>query len=251
MPLPLNPNPAEVLHVDLTGRDPDDGMTRIPYEKGALFLATVEQAFGRPAFDTYLKGYFSRNAFKSITTADFVADLKASLFATNPEAAAKIDLDAWIEQPDLKGTFTEPESAKLAAIGRSAEQFAGGGNAKDVKTADWTTHEWLQFLRAMPERLTPAQMADLDTAFGLTQRGNAEIAAQWLVMTVRNGYAPADVRLEAFLTTIGRRKFLMPLYKELVKTDAGKARARAIYAKARPFYHPIAVDSVDKVVGKP
>ena len=38
----------------------------------------------------------------------------------------------------------------------------------------------------------------------------------------------------------------MPLYKELLKTPEGTARAKAIYAKARPFYHPIAAESVDK-----
>ena len=35
------------LHVDLTGRDPDDGMTRVPYEKGALFFRALEQVVGR------------------------------------------------------------------------------------------------------------------------------------------------------------------------------------------------------------
>ena len=47
-------------------------------------------------------------------------------------------------------------------------------------------------------------------------------------------------RLESFLTSVGRRKFLMPLYSELIKTPGGVAKARVIYAKARPFYHPIA-----------
>ena len=41
----------------------------------------------------------------------------------------------------------------------------------------------------------------------------------------------------------------MPLYRELIKTPEGKARALAIYRKARPSYHPIAVDSVDKLLG--
>ena len=55
--------------------------------------------------------------------------------------------------------------------------------------------------------------------------------------------------MHEFLTSIGRRKFLMPLYTELMKTPAGRSRAKAIYAKARPFYHPIAVESVDKLLG--
>jgi hypothetical protein len=48
---------------------------------------------------------------------------------------------------------------------------------------------------------------------------------------------------------MGRRKFLKPLYEELVKTPEGKARAQAIYRKARPTYHHIAVTTVDKIVG--
>jgi hypothetical protein len=52
------------------------------------------------------------------------------------------------------------------------------------------------------------------------------------------------------LTTIGRRKFLMPLYGAMV--DSGELeRARVIYAMARPKYHPIAVESLDRLLGAP
>jgi len=51
------------------------------------------------------------------------------------------------------------------------------------------------------------------------------------------------------LITVGRRKFLRPLYSELVKTPEGRDRALAIYKKARPGYHPIAVATLDAIVG--
>ncbi len=241
----------QVLHIDLAGRDPDEGMNQIPYEKGALFLATLEKTFGREAFDRFLKSYFERHAFTSITTADLISDLGAELFAKKPEAAARIDLVAWLESPGLTAPYTPPNSTRLAAVDASAKAYLGGLPAASLDTDKWSTQEWLRFLRDLPEKLTKAQMDDLDSAFGLTRRGNAEVAEQWLLMAIRNGYEPADARLEEFLTTIGRRKFVVPLFKELAKTDAGKARARAIYARARPNYHPITVDSVDKVVGKP
>src|SRR6266498_2082020 len=41
------PEGDRVLHVDLKGRDPDDGATLVPYEKGALFITTLEQTFTR------------------------------------------------------------------------------------------------------------------------------------------------------------------------------------------------------------
>ncbi len=43
----------QVLHIDLAGRNPDDGMTSVPYDKGAAFLRRLEGIFGREKFDAY------------------------------------------------------------------------------------------------------------------------------------------------------------------------------------------------------
>jgi leukotriene-A4 hydrolase len=91
-------------------------------------------------------------------------------------------------------------------------------------------------------------MAEVDQAFRFTRTGNSEILQAWLLMAIRNSYRAADQRLEEFLTSVGRRKFVKPLYEELVKTPAGKERARAIYAKARPGYHPITSATVDAIL---
>ena len=48
--------------------------------------------------------------------------------------------------------------------------------------------------------------------------------------------------------TVGRRKFLRPLYTELVKTEAGRERARAIYARARPRYHAVSTGTIPSIV---
>jgi leukotriene-A4 hydrolase len=103
-------------------------------------------------------------------------------------------------------------------------------------------------LRRLPSPLPSGRMRELDDAFGLTATGNNELAFQWLLMSIRSGYAAADVRLEDFLVSIGRRKYIKPLYEELAKTPEGRERALAIYRKARPGYHPIAVDTVDRIV---
>ena len=88
-------------------------------------------------------------------------------------------------------------------------------------------------------------------AIQLTRSGNSEIAFQWLLMSIRNRYEPGYPRLEEFLMTIGRRKFIKPLYEELAKTPEGLERAVAIYRRARPTYHPIAVTSIDAVLKWP
>ena len=91
-------------------------------------------------------------------------------------------------------------------------------------------------------------MAELDQAFHLTQSGNSEIAFQWLIMAIRMCYEPAYPRVEEFLMSIGRRKFIKPLYEELAKTPEGRERAVKIYCRARSTYHPISVASIDEVL---
>ncbi|MGZ8843003.1 MAG: M1 family aminopeptidase/hydrolase, partial [Pyrinomonadaceae bacterium] len=76
-------DPDEILHIDLKDRDPDEGSTDIPYEKGALFLRHLEETFGRARFDRFLRGYFNHFAFQSITTEQFVAYLKQNLLDKN------------------------------------------------------------------------------------------------------------------------------------------------------------------------
>jgi leukotriene-A4 hydrolase len=245
------PDADEILHVDLTGRDPDDGFTLVPYEKGALFLRLLEETFGRERFDQFLKGYFDHFAFQSITTDDFIAYLKKNLLDPNPELAAKIPLDEWINKPGLPAGAPKPQSDAFAKVEAQAKEWLEGKTpAAKLQTKQWSTQEWLHFLQFLPNQLSANQLKELDRAFGLTKIGNAEIAHQWLLVSIRNNYEAAYPRLEEYLTSIGRQKLIKPLYEELVKTPAGKERALKIYAKARPGYHPIAQAAVDKIMKK-
>ncbi len=241
--------PDQILHIDLTGRDPDDGFTQLPYEKGALFLRKLEETFGRERFDQFLRGYFDHFAFQSITTEDFIAYLKKHLLDANPQLAEKARIDDWIFRPGLPAGAPQPISDAFTRVERQANDWLQGkSSAAQVETGGWSTHEWLHFLRILPEQLNPTQMRELDSSFNLTNTGNAEIAHQWLLMAIRNKYQPAYPRLETYLTSIGRQKLIKPLYEELVKTPDGLERALKIYHKARAGYHPIAVNALDKVV---
>jgi leukotriene-A4 hydrolase len=238
----------QILHIDLTGRDPDDGVTRIPYEKGALLMRTLERAFGRQRFDAFLHDYFEHFKFESITTADFEAFLRERLLGSGADADKTLNLRAWLEQPGLPADFALPKSTKLAAIDETARSYlAGATSAASLGAANWSTQEWLRFLRALPEILSLTRMDELDRAWSLTARGNAEIAHQWLLLAIKAGYKPADARLEDYLVTIGRRKLVVPLYRALLASPDGRKRAREIYDKARPGYHPITVATLERL----
>jgi hypothetical protein len=220
----------------------------VPYIKGALFLRRIEELVGRAAFDPFLRSWFDRHAFRSVTTADFLAWLSRELLDRHPDAKRELDVETWVREPGLPADVPRPASELLAAAGAEAARWQAGTPAAKLDTRGWVTLQWLRFIHALPEELTPEQMAGLDQAFGFTRSGNSEIVAAWLVTGIRNGYEPAWARAEEFVLGMGRRKFLKPVYTEMAKTAAGLARARAIYARARPRYHSVSTGTIDGIV---
>ena len=66
---------------------------------------------------------------------------------------------------------------------------------------------------------------------------------------VDSKYEPAYPALEQFLMTVGRRKYVLPLYTAMAKSPEGAERALRIYEKARPGYHSVSQGSIDEVLG--
>lgn len=240
-------SPETHLHQNLKGKDPDDAVNAIAYEKGYFFLRTLETAVGRDRWDAFLRRYFDSHAFQSMTGEAFLAHLAEQL----PEAAQKVDVHAWVDGPGLPAGFSNPTSRAFVGVEAELAKWKAGAPAATLATGDWNTQQRLHFLQNLPAPLTHAQLTDLDRTFGLTKSGNSEIQTQWYEIAVKNGYREAYPALENFLLEVGRRKFLRPLYAALAATPEGKDWARGVYSKARPGYHSVAVNTVDSILGWP
>lgn len=241
-------SPDTELKLDLEGRDPDEGMTDIAYEKGNFFLRSIEDAVGREKFDNFLKAYFEKFKFEPMDTEKFLEYLKSELLTTD-ELLAEIRPEEWIYQPGLPDNLPIPESDRFEKVEKQLNNWASGIAASELATENWTTHEWLHFLRSLPDSLSGDQMKELDNAFGFTNSGNSEILGKWLVIVAHNNYRPAFPAMEKFLVNVGRRKFLEPIYKELAKDEDLKAYAIEFYVEARPNYHSVSYLTVDKILG--
>ncbi|MGH7720085.1 MAG: M1 family metallopeptidase [Gemmatimonadaceae bacterium] len=237
-----------VLHVDLRGRNPDDAVGPIAYDKGAAFLRTIETVVGRERFDEYLRGYFDRYAFQSITTDRFLADLRSHLLRGNEDLERRLRLDEWVYGAGLPDNVAVPSTDAFTRVETQAASFAQGSAAAALATSGWTTQEWQHFLEVLPDTLSQPRLAELDRAFGFTRTGNSEVLFAWLRIAIRNRYEPALPALENFLVSQGRRKFLRPLYEDLMRTPWGTELARRIYARARPTYHSVSTGTLDPIV---
>jgi len=236
-----------ILTPDISGRDPDDVFSRIPYDKGAALLFYLEDKFGRNKFDDFVKGYFAAYKFKTLTTEDFVTYVDKELIKKYPRAIKPAKLKEWIYQPGLPDDASQPQSPAFAAVDEQLAAFVTGKKAAaTLQTQKWTTHEWLRFLNGLPDKPTLAQMQALDRAFKLSQNGNNEIVHVWLRAAIRSDYKVAFPRLEQYLISIGRRKLVIPLYKLLAQTPANKTWAIEIFKKAEPGYHPLTIGSAKK-----
>ncbi|NVK21619.1 MAG: M1 family metallopeptidase [Kangiellaceae bacterium] len=243
------PKGDTVLHLELNGRDPDDAFSGVPYTKGQMFLVYLEKKFGRETFDKFLVKYFNDHAFQSLTTSEFKQYLNDNLLAENSDLVSKADIETWLHEPMLPETMPNPTSDAFVIIdGATKSWLSDEKTIEQLDSDNWTVHEWLHFINNLPEDLSLERMNQLDTSFELTQSTNNEIAHAWLLLALKRGYEPVMERLESYLINIGRRKLIVPLYKQLAKTEDGLAFAKRVYQVARPGYHPLAQGTVDAIV---
>ena len=234
------------LYLNLDGRNPDDGLTDVAYEKGRFFLQKVESVVGRQRFDSFLKNYFKANKFKPMNTERFIRNLNNHLLT--PEEEQAININAWVYGPGLPDNALIPYSEELDRVESAIAQFNNNQiMANKIDISGYTTHHWLYFLRGL-KNLDSIKMRDLDDNFKFTQTGNSEIACDWFKHCIDNQYDVAFPALSDFLIRVGRRKFLTPLYTRLAKTPQNKALGKEVYQTARKGYHSVSYHTIDEVL---
>ncbi len=236
----MKDSPDTKLKLSLKGRDPVEAMTPIAYDKGYFFLKRMEQSVGREKWDAFLKKYFNDFALKSITTEEFIFYLEQNL-----EGWKDFGIDKWIYGVGLPDDCPVIESGKILEAQSYATLFAHKQiNAAEIPK-NWVYPQWLVFLSQQPKPMSLSQMADLDQTFSLTQTKNTEVAFAWFEHCIASHYELSYAQIEAFLTKVGRKKFVYPLFELMAEDAQLKAMGYEIYRKARPNYHYITFSSVE------
>ncbi|WP_299395761.1 M1 family metallopeptidase [uncultured Gelidibacter sp.] len=238
---------ATKLKLDLKGKNPDDGMNSIAYDKGYLLLRTLEETVGREKFDAFLKQYFKAHAFSTMTTDKFVTYLNTNLLEKN---SVTFNTDEWINQPGIPKNQAIITSDKFKKVEQVLQEFITTDKINKDLTKDWTPQEWVHFIRNFPTTMTTDQMKDLDTAFNFTNTTNSYIQMVWYEQALNHDYHGnnVDAKMENFLTSVGRRWYVESLFKAFKRNDRMED-ALKIYEKSRPNYHSVTAHTIDALLG--
>ena len=212
------------LRTDLSGVDPDEAYSTVPYEKGYLLLRMLEETAGRAAWDGFLRSYLEAFRFQSITTQDFLDFLEAHL----PGLAARAGAPAFIDGPGLPANAPLPRSQRLSELQAGT---AEPGNPTELLA-------WLQSMQ--PDA---ARLRELDARFGLSTRRSLELRHTFVLLQLRAGVPEGVEGARRVALETGRMKYLRPVFTELARRDP--RAAERIYAEARSGYHNIARSVVE------
>ncbi len=224
------------LRTHLADTDPDEVYSQVPYEKGYLFLVAIERAVGRPAFDKFLKTYLGKFAFKSITTEDFVAVLNEEL----PEAKS-LNLEEWLHGTGLMTEAPTFESESLSKAEALSAKLSADEEPSKTDFDALDTNSWLVVLNLLPKNMPQSRLRWIDGHFGFSKSSNAELRCAYLERAALAGDEAAWPDIADMLNSVGRMKYLRPLFSGLLESGAaGQKEARRIAELTMASYHPVA-----------
>ena len=229
--------------VDLKDQDPDDAFSSVPYEKGFVFLYTLEKVVTQKKFDGFVSHYFSRFARKSLDSFEFKEAI-LSFFAHDAEAAQKladIDWDVWFFKPGFPPKPDYDTSLVDIVYSLADKWEARGPNfvpaPEDIKGL--TANQLVVFLERVAtfEQFTAKDSQTMDAVYRFSSRQNVEITSRYFRVAMQANDSTANQPTAELLGKVGRMKFVRPLYRSLEKAD--RDLALKTFEKHKNFYHPI------------
>lgn len=256
------------LHLNLKGRNPDDGMTTIAYIKGAFFLKTLESKVGREKFDRFLKHYFNVFKFKTVSTATFITEMENNLLMSKKFS---FDYNEWIFSNGLPKNSVIINSSRLKRMESLAKRFSAGENVFEpvvtyqwqkiknskkkkrikkvskIKRDDFIVQEWQTFIRGLSDDISIQKLKYLDATFNFSTWGNSEVMAEWFVLNIHRENRIIRPAIEKFISKVGRRKYLLPIYKALASNPDDKVWAKKVFDNSKAYYHAVSRNSIAKL----
>ncbi|RVE44897.1 hypothetical protein evm_010444 [Chilo suppressalis] len=241
-------NPLTRLVPDLNGVHPDDAFSRVPYEKGSLFLRYLEDLVGGPdVFDDFLRSYLNKFKKQSLDTDQFKAYL-LDYFKDN-EQLKTVDWNAWLYtsgMPPIIPAYDTSMTKSITALVETISQSNATISSLDVRTLN--AHQLIRLLQELLERpaLPLEKLRLLGKEYGLETSTNSEIVYRWLRLCIRSKDKDRLTDIFNFVNHQGRMKFVRPIYRDLYAWEEVRQSAIVNFLKNEPLMMHVSAYTIRK-----
>ena len=183
----------------------------VQYYKGAALLWYLEQTIvgSESKFDEFLRSYIIKFGRQILNTDDFVR-----YFQSYFPRAPSVDWQSWLYTPGMPPITHDfstqlEEQCRTLAIQQSpiTKEQMNMLNAKQVAY-------FLNLLVNNQSSITYDYIKQIDINCDMSKYSNCEICFRWYQLCIRVKYEKFLENIFKFLETIGRMKFVKPLYTE-------------------------------------
>ncbi|OQO02660.1 Leukotriene A-4 hydrolase [Cryoendolithus antarcticus] len=247
------------LMPNLEGKDPDDAFSSVPYEKGFLFLYYLEKLVGQDKWDPFIKHYFTTFKHKSVDTFEFKKCLY-DYFEKNDEPGylkliSQVQWQKWLSDPGFpqKPDFDTSLADVCYDLAKRWQSLGDKSAFKPTKgdLASFSGQQIYVFLEALQDSPTPLPAKSVElmgSTYAFEKSKNVEIVSRFYVLALRSKAEKYYGDAAELAGSVGRMKFVRPLYKELLKVKP--ELAKQTYENNKDFYHPICRGMIEKIIAK-
>lgn len=239
---------------------PDDAFSTIPYEKGSQFLNYLESLVGEEPFQRMLQTYINKYQRQSIVVAQFISHWEEFVNKEFGEYTwkaqkiiAEVDWDTWVHSPGLPpvqldySTFNQTFAETLAL---KYVEDASAVTQEEIDTLNcqfWSVKTiFINVLNQHRDNIDADLMALIEKNHEFSKIQT--LPKSWYPLAIYTGYftSPFEI-VDEFLSTHGSMGTITPQYVALDQSGHREDALR-IYEKNLSFYHPIAIDNLDKAL---
>ena len=199
------------LEPEIDDVDPDDAFSRVPYEKGSLFLFYLEQIVGgEQAMTDWLRAYVASFRERSIQTSDVKRHFLE--FFKGGKRVKEIDWEHWLHGEGLPDfNLADYVDRSLVDESKSLAESWLNTSTSEAGTSHMKAQQWMLFLDHLINAVVAGQsishstLENMDSKYKISATSNVEVSfRQGTCQTTFNipMYLPKILRLDSLLPQI-------------------------------------------------
>ncbi|XP_034835257.1 leukotriene A-4 hydrolase [Maniola hyperantus] len=237
------------LVIKLDGFSPDDAFSRVPYEKGSLFLRYLEDLVGGAnVFDPFLRSYLDKFQRQSIDTYQF-KDYLLDYFKDNKEMS-RVDWDTWLFKTGMPPIIPDYDTTSAKEVKQVVDKIKNEPDSQlaynDVTA--FSPHQIINLLQSLIEQdpLPLDKLQNMGLKYKICTSKNSEIEFRWLRLCIRSKDKTKLDDAFSFVNSQGRMKYVRPLYRDLYAWEEVRESTIENFQQNEPFMMHVSAHMLKK-----